>query len=110
MLSIRDYPSSFFKNLTANPGTKEYFELHVDDYIDNVTKGKEKVADQIKPVSGGQYGFIHPAGYPDIITAQPITNFNPLFPNKDFIGSQVKYVTYDLQMAPKKSDGSHVVL
>jgi hypothetical protein len=100
MLSIRDYPSSFFKNFPPNPGTKEYFELHVDDNIDTIAKDKQQVANQVKPVSNGLYGFIHPVNYPDIITGQSIKNFQPFFPNKDLIGSQVKAVTYDAQLIP----------
>lgn len=100
MLSIRDYPSSFFRNFPPNPGTKEYFEMHVDDCIDTIEKGKEQIAEQIKPVSNGSNAFIYSVNYPDIISGKPVANFQPFFPNKNFIASQVQGVSYDLQLVP----------
>jgi hypothetical protein len=86
--------------LMNKPGTLETFEQHSDEWIDSIEKSVEVVNKQIKPVTGGSYGFIHPGNYDDINTGQPITNFKPFFPDQNFIGSQVMALSYDFQLVP----------
>ncbi|WHY94152.1 hypothetical protein QNK12_12085 [Neobacillus cucumis] len=100
MSIITNNPSAFFTKLSAKPGTRENFQLHADQWLDSFEKGKEIIAQQVKSVSDGNYGNIHPINYPDIITGKTITNFQPFFPSKDFVGGQVKEVSYDAVLAP----------
>ncbi|MFD0824982.1 hypothetical protein ACT8ZR_04865 [Neobacillus sp. M.A.Huq-85] len=101
MSSINDYPTSrIFNMFSSQPGTREYFQSHVDECIATIEKGKEKVANQVKPITQGGYANIEPGNYPDLITGQPISNFHPFFPDKEAVGGQIKEVTYDALMAP----------
>jgi hypothetical protein len=100
MSSISNYPPSFFNKFPPKPGNWVSYEQHVDQWINSIEQGKEKVANQVKPVTQGNYASIHPGNYPDIVTGQPITNFQPFFPDKEAVGGQIMEVTYDSLMAP----------
>lgn len=99
MLSITKFPSAIFSKLASKPGTYENFILHADQFIENVIQGHDFVAQQVKPTSTGANGSIQTGNYPDIFTNRPVTNFQPFFPSKDMIASQIKEVVYDSPLA-----------